>query len=88
MTPRSDIFANALAETCAGLLQGVRDVEGSQSPERADAARGDGDRGSVRNGVRVDGIWEHQPFCDRASGRKSVRTCEFSLPASTISVRP
>ena len=59
-------------------------MEGSQSPERSDAARGDGDRGSVRNGVRVDGIWQHQPVCDDTSGRESVRTREFSLRASTI----
>ena len=88
MTPRSYIFANSLAETCAGLLQGVRDVEGSQSPERADAARGDGDRGSVCNGVGVDDVWEHQPVCEHASGHESVRAREFSLRASTISVCP
>ena len=47
-------------------------MEGSQSPECADTARSDGDRGSVCNGVGVDDIWQHQPVCDDPSGRESV----------------
>jgi len=37
-------------------LQG-RDVEGASSPKCVDTARSDGNRTSVRDGVRVDGEW-------------------------------
>jgi len=35
-------------------------MESPSAPKRAAADRGDDDRGSVRNGIRVDGEWKHQ----------------------------
>ena len=56
----------------AGVLQRVRDVEGSSSSERIAAARSHNDREPVRNGVGVDGEWKHQPICEGTPGCESV----------------
>jgi len=42
------------------VLQGDRDMESPSAPKRAAVDRGDNVRGSVRNGIRVDGERKHQ----------------------------
>ena len=68
--------------TCAGILQGVRDVENSSPSERVAAARGD-DRESVCYGFRVDDEREHQPVPDGTSRREPVRTRKSSIQVLT-----
>lgn len=42
------------------VLQGSHDLEGAPPPERASAVGGDNVQEPARNGVKVDGQWEHQ----------------------------
>ena len=56
----------------AEVLQGVRDVEGSRSPECVVTAGSDNDQDSVRDGVKVDDEWEHQPVRNDTQGSESV----------------
>ena len=47
-------------------------MESSSASERTAADWSDGGRGWVRDGVRMDDEWEHQPVCGISPGRKSV----------------
>ena len=66
------LLLTMLTVTCIEVLQGVLGLESSSSSERAAAARSHYDRDSVRNGVGVDGQWEHQSICSGTSRRKQV----------------
>ena len=76
-----------MTANCAGVLQGVCDVESSQSSKRVAAPRGNNDRDRVLDGVRVDVEWEHKPICGRTSGCETVRTRMFSIQAPVFLVR-
>ena len=52
-------------------------MECPSSPECVAPARGDSDRGSVCDGVRMDGKREHQRVREGKSQRGSFGTCEF-----------
>ena len=61
-----------LIVTHAEVLQGVRDVEGSPSPERVVAPGSHNDGDTVRDGVGVDDEREHQPICEGEPGCEPV----------------
>ena len=70
------------------VLQGGGDVEDASSPECVTTVRRDDVRGSpsVRDGIRVDGEWEHQPV-SAACGRKSVKACTtFVRPSPSLGI--
>ena len=52
-------------------------MECPSSPECVAPARGDSDRGSVCDGVGMDGKREHQLVREGKSQRGSFGTCEF-----------
>ena len=62
----------ALIVICAGVLQRVRDMEGSSSSKRVATPRSDNDWDSVWNGIEVDGEREHQPVCGGTQGSESI----------------
>ena len=65
--------------TLVEVLQGGHNLEGSSASERAALAGCDNNRESVRYGVGMDDKWEHQPVCEGAPGRESVRARKFSI---------
>ena len=65
-------LVETLTVTHAGVLQGVRDVEGPLPSKRGAAPGGDNERGPVRNGVGVDDEREHQPVCQDTPGSESI----------------
>jgi len=75
--PQLVAFINELTAVRTEVLQGGRSVEDSSSSERVASVRRDDDRGSVRDGVRVDGEWEHKRVCGGASQRGSAGACRF-----------
>ena len=66
------IFFDVLAMARAEVLQGVRDMEDSQSSKRVATTRSQHGRGSVHNGVGVDDEWKHQPVCKGKRGSEPV----------------
>ena len=64
-----------LTVSCIEVLQGGRDMEHPFSSERVAAVGRDDGRGSVRDGVGMDGIWQHHRVCEGGCDRKSVKAC-------------
>ena len=52
-------------------------MESPSTSERAAAVGGDNERVPLRDGVRVDGEWEHERILEGESGRRPVRTGMF-----------
>ena len=61
-------------------------MERTPPSKRVTATRSDCNWYPIRDGVGVDGKWEHQRVCRGASGHKPVRTGGFSARSPTISV--
>jgi hypothetical protein len=58
------VFTNKLTAFHTEVLQGGRWMEDPSSSERVAAVGRDDDRDPVRDGIGVDGKWEHQPVCE------------------------
>ena len=56
----------------AEVLQGGHDMENPPTSEYPTVDWSHDVRNPVRNGVRVDGEWEHQPICEETPGCKPV----------------
>ena len=77
------VFYSKLTVSHTVVLQRGRDVEDASSPKRVAAVRRDDVRESVsvRDGIRVDEAWEHQPV-SAACGRRSVEARMTSVGLS------
>ena len=65
-------MCQCLTEPCTEVLQGGHDVEIPSPSKRAIAGRGDNDRNTVRNGIRMDGEWEHKRLREGTSRCRST----------------
>ena len=54
-------------------------MEGPPSPKCVATVRCDDDRESVRDGIRVDGKWKHQPIYEGGYQGGSLGTCMFLI---------
>jgi len=59
-------------------------MENPSASKCAAAGRSHNDRESVRNGIRMDGEWEHQRFCEEPSGCRPSRACKFSIRSLAV----
>lgn len=59
-------------------------MEGPPPPERAPIVRRDGDRESVRDGIRVDGEREYRRVCDCGYQHGSIGACTFVCFSSEV----
>jgi hypothetical protein len=78
--PRLVACVGELTASCIAVLQGRHDMEGPPSSECAAAVRRVDDRESLRDGIRVDGQWEHQSICEGGYRRRLVGTRVFFVP--------
>jgi hypothetical protein len=73
------------------VLQGGRNMEDPSSSKCVTTVGGDDDRGPVRDGIGVDGQWEHQRVCGAARRRGSIEACAYSIqdpyPLLSLTVR-
>jgi len=65
------------------VLQGGGDMERTSSSECVAAVRGDNDRHSTHDGVRVDGTRYCHQVCEGTSRCGSAVACQFLLNAIT-----
>jgi len=67
-------FTNGVTGSNTEVLQGGRGMGGPSPSERTAAVRRHYVREPVRDGIGVDGEWEHQPICEDAYRRGSAGT--------------
>ena len=68
---RLAVRINGLTESETEILQGGRNMGDPPSSERSPAVRRDNIRQSVRDGIGMDGEWEHQRVCEGVPRRES-----------------
>jgi len=61
-------------------------MEDPSAPKRAAVDRGDDDRGSVRNGIRVDGKRKHQRVREGKSRYRSAGARGFSIWSLAVTI--
>ena len=77
------MFPNELTVSHTAVLRRGHYMEDTSSPERTATVRRDDDRESIspRDGIGVDGEWEHQPV-SAARGCGSVEACTYFAVSS------
>jgi hypothetical protein len=68
------------------VLQGGRWMEAPSSSERVTAVGRDDDRDPVRDGIGMDGKWEHHPVREGEYQRGPAGACKFLVQGSPISL--
>jgi hypothetical protein len=70
---------NELTVSRTDILSGGCDMEDPSSSKCVAVAGCNDVRESVRDGIGLDGRWQHQRVCEGACGRRSVEACTYAV---------